>query len=157
MATLPSYLADRLVRTASGCLVWTGHITKDGYGLLCRDGERRPVHVVVYELLHGSVPAGHDVGHVCHDLDKTCRGGDTCPHRACADGEHLAAQTRSENARGGRHQDLMRERWLAAETCVAGHRWDDGNAYIRPDNGRRGCRACRREARRRCDARRRAA
>ena len=33
----------------------------------------------------------------------------------------------------------------AGETCGKGHRMDAANIYVRPDNGRRSCRACRRE------------
>ena len=152
MGSLPVHVVERLALTPSGCLIWTGRLTKDGYGQTKLAGRRRPVHVVVFEAVHGPVPAALDVGHVCHDLDTTCPGG-PCEHRACAHPDHIAAQTRSENARGGRHAARQRAKWATALTCPAGHFWADGNDYVRPDNGRRGCRTCRREARRRYEAR----
>ena len=150
--TLPGRVASRLVRTSSGCLEWTGHVGRDGYGQVKVDGRTRPVHVVVFELLVGPVPAGHEVGHTCHDRDATCPGG-PCAHRSCCDVEHLQAQTRSQNITAGRRPALMRAEHDAATACAAGHDWTPENTYRRPDNGRRGCRACRDAARRRAAGR----
>ena len=154
-------LTDRLalhsVRSDQGCLLWTGAVTRDGYGTMrVLDGQARramPAHVVAFEVAHGPVPPGLDVGHLCHDADRSCPGG-PCLHRRCIDLEHIAAQTRSENNRGGRLGDAIRARAALITECVNGHPYDEWNTYARPDRIGRGCRTCRRDARRRCDARR---
>ena len=74
----------------------------------------------VWTDAYGPPPPGYDVGHVCHDLDDTCAGGNTCKHRACYELTHLALQTRSEN---------IRKRRLTQEQRSAGARgfkkyWD---------------------------------
>lgn len=151
MTSVIDHLAGYVALTPSGCLVWTGRKTKDGYGETRVGGRRRAVHIVAFEALVGPVPEGLDVGHVCHDQDETCPGG-RCEHRACVHPDHLAPQTRSENIRSGRWAAAQRARWAATETCASGrHRWADGNAYVYP-NGKRRCRSCQRECRQRRDA-----
>lgn len=57
---------------------------------------------------YGPVPDGLDIGHVCHDVDVDCPGGNTCPHRACYELTHLAPQTRSENLSKARYSPERR-------------------------------------------------
>ena len=80
-------LANR-VRREGGCLVWTGSIIWNGYGML-RDnthgGKSRPAHRVAWEVANGPIPDGMVVDHLCYN-------------RACVDVSHLRLTTSSGNA-----------------------------------------------------------
>ena len=65
-------LRDRLVKFAepqpnTGCWLWTGSITKDGYGRMSRAGQRQKAlaHRVAYEVFVGDIPMGLCVLHHC--------------------------------------------------------------------------------------------
>ena len=90
------------------------------------NGVRRYAHVVAWEEVHGPVPDGYEIDHLCEN--KGCRRLD-----------HLEAVTHEENC----------ERHYARQaTCKNGHSWTPENTYIRRE-GTRVCRACRRENMRR--------
>ena len=72
---------DRLlVDSASVCWPWGGTIQSKGYGLV----GGKLVHRVVYELVHGPIPAGLTIDHLCRN-------------RSCANPSHLEAVTMKEN------------------------------------------------------------
>lgn len=142
-------LADRLALTDSGCLVWTGGLNRGGYGNVDVDGRTASVHRVTYETVVGPVPAGLDLGHVCHDQDLACPGG-RCPHRACAHPDHLQPMTEQENALAGRGALRM----ARAERCSNGHVLTEANSYVYPNGRTRQCRTCSRESQARTRARR---
>lgn len=119
-----------VVPRPDGCWPWPGCINWNGYGAL----GRKPAHIASYEHHFGPVPAGHDVGHVCHDRDASCQDWRTCLHRRCINPAHLKAMTHSEN---------MRSRPQKTH-CPNGHEYTAKNTYITPVNGARQCRACRR-------------
>lgn len=80
-------IADRVALTDSGCLVWLGSINPYGYGQVQvgRRGEGvRQVHRVLYEKVHGPVPAGMELDHLCRN-------------RVCCHPDHLEPVTRLEN------------------------------------------------------------
>lgn len=132
---LAQRIARRSVRVdlghATPCSVWTG-ATIHGYGKMKRDGRMVPVHVAAWESVHGAVPEGMQVDHLCHD-SATCAGGWSCPHRACHEISHLQVVTGGENIRRGKDG-----------RCVHGHLLAGSNLHVRPC-GRRMCRACNRE------------
>lgn len=117
-------LAERLekysVWQASGCRIWTGCLTRDGYGKLFINGSAQLLHRVVFEEEHGPIPSGFDVDH-------------TCWNRGCCSLDHLRLLSASDNRR--------RQRSALALTCENGHPFAGDNLYIYP-TGRRGCRAC---------------
>lgn len=97
----------------------------------------------MYELETGPIPDGLDLDHLCRV-------------RACVRPSHLEPVTRAVNlARGSTEQ------WGWARTkdqCDKGHDFTEANTYRRPDRPtHRGCRICRRDARRRHAANQRAA
>lgn len=119
----------RIVPDENGCWPWPGFITKKGYG-----HSSRRAHILSYEYHIGPVPEDHDIGHTCHDRDKSCQDWRTCTHRRCVNPEHLKAQTRSEN---------LRARPYRKSHCKnGGHELTPDNVYVFK-TGKRECRACR--------------
>lgn len=105
---------------SEGCWIWQGPISL-GYGTAWRDGKHRKAHRVVYELLVGPVPEGHELDHVCHTEDASCKGGTTCPHRACVRPDHLEPVLPGENWRRGRNFSAANAR---KTRCPRGHEYD---------------------------------
>ena len=74
----------------SGCWLWTGSRTRDGYGLITtREGgkqRRSYVHRIAYVKVHGFIPDGLEIDHLCRV-------------RNCFNPSHLEAVTHAENLR----------------------------------------------------------
>jgi HNH endonuclease len=128
-ATVRERLYARLVPDPeTGCLLWTGSCTPQGYGRI-RVGDRETfVHRVAWELENGPIPDGLEIDHV------KARG---CRHRNCANIAHLEAVTHAENCRRG---DVGKHRRRRTH-CKRGHLLDEASTYTLPD-GRRSCRIC---------------
>lgn len=48
------------------CLLWTGHLTPDGYPGGVRFGtQKMGAHRASYTAAHGDIPQGMDVDHIC--------------------------------------------------------------------------------------------
>jgi hypothetical protein len=145
---------ERVTKTPGGCWVWNGNISPHGYGTHSPDVRR--AHKIAWESVHGPVPDGLILDHVCHTqavAQGTCPGGPTCLHRRCVNPDHLEPVVGAVNTMRGAG-------WApanAAKThCPQGHPYDAENTYYRNENGRRSCRPCRNEASRRYKARRQA-
>jgi hypothetical protein len=138
--TLAERLAAKSQRNESGCLIWTGALKANGYGKLVFEGKNLHAHRAAYELAKGPIPEGLTLDHTCHTNDSKCPGGDTCPHRACIDPDHLEPVTRAENVKLG-----------ATKThCKRGHELAGENVRLK-QKGKylvRDCRACDRETKR---------
>lgn len=50
----------------TGCLLWTGATTADGYGNLSARGAREYAHRYAWERVHGPLPQGHLIDHICY-------------------------------------------------------------------------------------------
>lgn len=117
---------------ATKCKQWAGRINERGYGTI----GPKLAHRVAWERVHGPIPAGLTLDHLCHDPN-VCRLGNACPHRSCVNVAHMVlvdAKTnreRSYSARGIRTH------------CPAGHEYNEDNTLV--SGGRRYCRACRTE------------
>ncbi|MCX4663346.1 HNH endonuclease signature motif containing protein [Streptomyces uncialis] len=72
------------------CVLWTGPVSRKGYGVTNSDDNATTVqvHRVAYEAAHGPIPDGLVIDHLCR-----------IP--ACANPEHLEAVTNAENVRRG--------------------------------------------------------
>lgn len=114
------------------CLPWGGSINDQGYGRL----GSKLAHRVEWEKVHGPIPPGITLDHLCHDPN-VCRLGRECPHRRCVNVEHLALAEHGDNAsRGWRRMSLI-------QNCPKGHPYSGANLAIY--NGERHCRTCRRD------------
>lgn len=131
---------NRIERGAeTSCWKWQGALVSTGYGQLRWFGRLTPAHRVAYELANGEIPEGLLIRH-------------TCDNPPCCNPAHLLTGTPADNARDrterGRHQSANQTH------CKHGHLLAGENLYVSPTSGARGCRTCRRDARRRCDAKR---
>ena len=126
---LPSGIRERIqIEPNTGCWLWAGSLTKDGYGSVSRYsyGVNR-IHQLTFTLLVGGIPDGLEIHH-------------KCGVRRCANPTHMQLLTHVE------HMTLR----LA---CPKGHSFEGANLYIDP-RGNRQCRACRAKAQRRYEKRR---
>ena len=137
---------QRKIKVAdNGCHHWTGARDRTGYGQLTVEKVHKQAHRHSYEHEFGSVPAGLDLDHVCHNADLTCAGGSSCLHRRCVRPDHLEPATRKVNLNRGR-QPNRRD----AE-CGNGHPRTEANTATGVERGlpRRRCRDCTNDAGRR--------
>lgn len=91
---------------------------------LREDKRMRALHVITWESIHGPVPEGLELDHLCR-------------LRWCANPNHLEPVTRRENVRRGLSGVLR----VPETRCKRDH--DLSNAYVTPA-GRRQCRECQR-------------
>lgn len=120
----------------NGCWEWTGQLQHDGYGLITvktTEGKFQPakIHRVIYALTYGECPPTKQLHHECH-RDQRCPLTKGCPHRRCANPEHVEPTTAVEH--GMEHR---------SERCKTDlHSLSGENLYLDP-SGKRICRACR--------------
>jgi hypothetical protein len=134
--TLRGRLLSRLIIDPSGCLLWAGALDRDGYGKISVDGSPRLVHRVMWEMSEGPIPPGLTIDHVKD------RG---CTHKNCASIAHLEPVTHQVNMLRGNTVAALH----AAQTaCDSGHEFDLLNTYF-DSRGRRHCRECSRQGKRR--------
>lgn len=87
------------------CLIWTGTLRPDGYGVIGVNGRSVRAHRFAYEREHGPIPEGMLIDHSCHTP-------------ACVRVEHLRLATPKQNAqnrsgrRPGRARDLPRNVYI---------------------------------------------
>lgn len=115
------------------CLLWTGPLTRAGYGLVPYGGARLAAHRLAFRLAWGH-PQAATIDHLCHSASTACRGGPTDLHRRCLEPEHLEAVALGENGRRSNARDVWPQ-------CRRGHPWLRDQA-VYDGCGRRVCIDC---------------
>lgn len=125
---LPTRVVKRLAIDAeTGCWLWLGARSRDGYGRIQDNGKPREMHRWMLEHFRGPIGPGLSVDHLCRV-------------RACCNPAHLEAVTHRTNILRG---NTTPGRNAAKTECIRGHPFDETNTRIR-SNGWRVCRACQR-------------
>ncbi len=108
----------------SGCWLWTGYISSNGYGKMTIGKTRPNAHIVGYKLYRGPVPDDLELDHLCRV-------------RACVNPDHLEAVTHRENVLRGIG---ITARQTKRTHCPQGHPYDTINKA-----GARRCKTCKRD------------
>lgn len=116
----------RIVVRPNGCWEWQGARSKGGYGQISHEGRVLYVHRVAYEAVHGPIPEGKQIDHLCRV-------------RHCCRPAHLEAVSPRENSLRGNGPTAVNARKV---TCPEGH------DFTIESGGSRRCLVCKNEWRR---------
>lgn len=86
MSALPERFWAKVTYDQSGCLLWTGAISSNGYGCSYLKGVVRSAHSLAFEASFGPVPDGLEIDHLCRV-------------RRCVNALHMEAVPHAENMR----------------------------------------------------------
>jgi hypothetical protein len=124
MTALERLMSRRSV--VSECWVYTGALTRNGYGSIRVDGVTLYAHRLSYIHHVGRIPIGTEIDHLCRN-------------RACFNPAHLEAVSRHENL----HRSPLTWQANASKThCPRDHEYTPENTYLVGTS--RACVACRR-------------
>lgn len=136
MSALPASFVSRFrVDESTGCWLWQGARTEDGYGRYRHEGApQRRAHRFAYETAVGPIPAGLVLDHLCRTP-------------SCVNPDHLEPVTTRENTLRGVSAAAQ---LAAASECKRGHPLVGDNLILerRPNRSigfQRRCRTCRLE------------
>jgi hypothetical protein len=113
----------------SGCWLWTGHISRNGYGKFHDSGKIYLAHRFGYEMFIGQIPADLTLDHLCRVT-------------SCVNPKHLEPVTMLNNIYRGNGACAINRR---KTNCPQGHPYSPENTY-KDRFGKRYCRRCRRDA-----------
>lgn len=113
----------------TGCVLWHGVTSPDGYGRIKISGRHQYVHRVAYELATGKpIPEEQDIDHLCRV-------------RCCVNPAHMEPVSHRENCLRGTCGQVNAQRQRAKTHCPRGHEYAGANLWVEKD-GHRHCRAC---------------
>lgn len=116
--TIPERIVDKIsLNHESGCWIWDGSLSGNGYGYVKIRGKMRLVHKVIYEAFKGPVPSHLEIDHICR-------------LRYCVNPSHLEAVDNAENQR----------RKPKRTHCRNGHCYEEVGYYLY--DGVRSCKRC---------------
>lgn len=122
----------RVEPSPNGCLLWTGEVSRKGYGRFILDESRTRVlaHRWAYERERGPIPEGLQLDHLCRNPP-------------CVNPDHVEPVSVRENVLRGVGLTANHAR---KTHCIHGHEFTPENTYSAPNHGRpsRACRTCRR-------------
>lgn len=127
---LPARFWNKVQVQPNGCWVWKASLFSTGYGCFNVDGRIAKAHRFAYEVCVCPVPDNKQLDHLCRN-------------RACVNLAHLEIVTHQENTLRGVGLTAQNAR---KTHCPQGHPYDEVNTKVY--DGRRYCRACRRERKR---------
>ena len=119
---------ERAMVAPDGCWLWTGSITKSGYGMVpwkTAYPDSKRAHRAAYQALIGPVPDGLVLDHLCRV-------------RHCVNPSHLEAVTIRENTLRGEGRAAVNAQLVE---CYKGHPLTGENLYVNP-SGSRMCKIC---------------
>ena len=121
----PETLMERVTKARSGCWIWEGARSKEGYGVLRTDDGQRQAPRLFWETFVGPVSDGYTV---------RSRKLSACVGKACCNPDHHRLQGPVVSTE--------------VSACKKGHLLTPDNVVIENRNGRlfKRCRICRREA-----------
>lgn len=121
-------LSGYMPLTESGCWIWEGAQTFDGYGKLSVGNKNKGAHRVAYQLFVGEIPNGLHLDHLCRV-------------RCCINPYHLEPVTCRENLLRG---DGFAAAYSRKTHCKHGHEFTLSNTRV-AKRGTRHCRMCDKE------------
>jgi hypothetical protein len=134
IAALPARFTNRITlvdgRLDTPCHVWTGAKDRKGYGKFWWNGKTVKTHKLAFELKVRVLDAHEKLDHLCRV-------------RACCNELHLEPVSNKVNTLRGESPTAKHAR---KTHCPKGHAYDSANTLVYV--GKRYCRACHRERRR---------
>ncbi|MGN7160856.1 HNH endonuclease signature motif containing protein [Sphingomonas sp. SAFR-052] len=127
------------IDVASRCWVWTGGISRQGYGRVKVRGRDYKAHRFSWETFKGPIPDNLTIDHLCKN-------------KACVNPDHLEPVTSRENILRSDGASAVNAR---KTHCNAGHPFSGDNLYML--RGNRICRECGRVSARNYQRRKRGA
>jgi hypothetical protein len=122
---LPLELEYRIMpEPNSGCWLWIGGLTTNGYGKITHARKRFAVHRVVYKLTRGDINPALEIDHLCRN-------------RCCCNPQHLELVTSRINLLRG---DGVGGKNYRKTRCKNGHELIAPNIY--PNSRKRRCIIC---------------
>lgn len=114
----------------SGCWIWIGATTGNGYGIFWDSASQAKIlaHRYSFQAFKGTIAEGLDIDHLCRN-------------RACCNPDHLEPVSRIVNV-------LRSPRWWDKEFCIHGHEMTEPNRIYRKYNKYKtgyACRQCKRD------------
>jgi hypothetical protein len=111
--------------TESGCWLWVGQTSADGYGKVTVAKRSWRAHRLIYTIVRGGIPDGMQLDHLCRV-------------RNCVNPDHLdPVDARTNLLRG----ETLAAANAAKESCKNGHPLAGDNLAVYAD-GQRRCREC---------------
>ena len=96
------------IKTDSGCFEWCKSTSSSGYGQLTQDGRYWAAHRYVWASMHGEIPKGKVIRHLCHN-------------KRCCNIDHLRIGTHKDNYKDSKKthkiaQEKRRHLWKIGES-----------------------------------------